>query len=179
MDEIFKQKVIHLFLILCIAMCTYYLNYTMTVLSTMIRDIVTVSSFRDREIILVNSSQNVNIENQDLDSKKMYKRLRDSEYLDISYTTNTTVNVNDVQYNAYVYGKNESKNVKLLLSEGQNMYQYKGSNLPILLTDNHPLLETFDVGDAVEILITYRDTYRNKIKVNLLQSYYLFIYFYP
>lgn len=165
LEQIKKQKFIHTVLIVAVMICAFFLNYISAVFTMKHVNLSFLESYKNQDMYIV-SGYEIRAEADtgadvlratEKERAELFRELSSNESIslcNIGSHKGTAANC-DAQF--YIYNETLCENTVFTLSGGIQLSQYDGEYTPIIVTDNHPLLLKYDVGDVVEIEMCFTE----------------------
>ena len=156
LEEIRKQKAIHVMIVICVFACTFFLTWVSLVVKPAYLDISTLLRFRDKEVLFfqINEANN-SLDSFELAVKRMHKGLSRIENIELGDINDIKFSVGNNVYKTIVYDELVSNNAEVRLCSGIQLYEYEGNYVPILVTEKNSLLNQYDTGDIVDAQFSY------------------------
>ncbi len=159
LKQINEHKFIHIILIIIIMSSSIFLGWISNVSRIAVVNTNVVSAFRNPEVYFVEAG-GIKSEFTKEDMLEMHKDYLEAQVFE---NINTGLIMQAICYykenrvDMYIYQDLLKESVVLDLSEGVQLYEYEGDYIPIILTDNHYLLEEYSIGDVLDITCMYQE----------------------
>ncbi len=163
LDEIRKQKFIHIILIVTVFICTALFNVISVLLTPAYINISTIQSFKNQDVYIV-APKHSNSEVSFSANFETFSAINAIDNVKVGWYFPEPFLYNGDRYRAVCYTNLLSSNMVLQLKSGSQMYEYNGEYIPAIFSANHPLLWRNGIGDVIELQF---QTYLEQISVKV------------
>ena len=162
LDEIRKQKFIHIILIASVFICVALFNVISVLLTPAYTDISTVQFFKNKDVYVVapESDKAVFFSGK----TETFNAINEIDNVKVGWYFPEPFLYNGNGYRTVCYTELLSSNMVLHLKTGNQLCEYDGEYVPAILSENHPLLWKYEVGDVLEFEV---NTYNERISVSV------------
>ncbi len=165
LDEIRKQKFIHIILIVTVFICTALFNVISVLLTPAYINISTIQSFKNQDVYIV-APKHSNSEVSFSANFETFSAINAIDNVKVGWYFPEPFLYNGDRYRAVCYTNLLSSNMVLQLKSGSQMYEYDGEYIPAIFSANHPLLWRYKVGDILEFQVqTHREQISIKVEI--------------
>lgn len=156
LSEINKNKAVHIMIVICVLVSTFFLSWVGIICEPAYYDMSTLLGFKNKDILFLQVELPEDLYLSDTEIERFYEKLNTVDNIEIGVIEGIKLSFGKTIAQALVYGDIVTENTKLRLSSGIQLSEYKGCNIPAILSENHELFNRYEVGDIIESEVLYK-----------------------
>lgn len=156
LSEINKNKAVHIMIVICVLVSTFFLSWVGIICEPAYYDMSTLLGFKNKDILFLQVELPEDLYLSDTEIERFYENLNTVDNIEIGVIEDIKLSFGKTIAQALVYGDIVAENTKLRLSSGIQLSEYKGCNIPAILSENHELFNRYEVGDIIESEVIYK-----------------------